>query len=64
MTAEFVDAFGQFGPLGLMIAYLVWREKTIADERRATDLARIEADKALAASLAGLTTTIQTQRTL
>ncbi len=59
MTPELVTAFGQFGPLGLMIGYLIWREKTGAEKRGELEQARTEADKALAASLASLTVTIQ-----
>lgn len=59
MTAEIATAFGQFGPLGLMIGYLIWREKAGAEKRGEIERARAEADKALAASLAALTTTIQ-----
>jgi hypothetical protein len=59
MTPELITAFGQFGPLGLMILYLVWREKDIAKVRRETDAARSAADIELAKSLAALTVTIQ-----
>lgn len=59
MTPELVTAFGQFGPLGLMILYLVWREKDIAKVRRETDTARSTADIELAKSLSALTVTIQ-----
>lgn len=55
MTPEIWALLGQFGPLGLMIGYLVWtdgRKDQIARERA-------EADKALAAALAALTVTIQ-----
>ncbi|WP_303763845.1 hypothetical protein [Sphingobium yanoikuyae] len=50
---------GQFGPLGLMIAYLIWDKSRKDDERDKIQKERTEADKALAASLAALTVTIQ-----
>ncbi|EQB12671.1 hypothetical protein [Sphingobium lactosutens] len=59
MSPEFITAFGQFGPLGLMIAYLVWREKTVADQRTQIDEKRVEADKVLASALTALTVTVQ-----
>lgn len=66
MTPEVVAAFGQFGPLGLMVAYLVWREKAGAEkrgeierERAEADKVRAEADKSLAGALAALTVMIQ-----
>ena len=59
MTPELVAAFGQFGPLGLMIGYLVWRERAGAEKRAEIDRERVESDKALAASLSALTVTIQ-----
>jgi len=59
MGPEFVAAFGQFGPLGLMIAYLVWRERAGAERRDKVDQDRIEADKAMASALTALTVTIQ-----
>ncbi len=59
MTPELVTAFGQFGPLGLMIAYLVWRERAVSGERKEADVARAAADIELAKSLSALTVTIQ-----
>ncbi|WP_260581212.1 hypothetical protein [Sphingopyxis sp. PET50] len=59
MTPEVITAFGQFGPLGLMIAYLVWREKDVSAKRREADVARAAADIELAKSLSALTVTIQ-----
>lgn len=66
MTPEVLAAFGQFGPLGLMVAYLIWREKSGAEkrgeierERADADKVRAEADKALAGALAALTVMIQ-----
>lgn len=66
MTPELLAAFGQFGPLGLVIGYLIWRERVGAEkrgeierERAEADKVRAEADKALAAALAALTVMIQ-----
>lgn len=59
MSADLVTAFGQFGPLGLMIGYLVWREKVGSEKRGQIERERAEADKALASALAALTVTIQ-----
>lgn len=66
MTPELIAAFGQFGPLGLMIGYLVWREskeRAAAIARDAEvirrDLAQAEANKELAGALSALTVTIQ-----
>ena len=65
MTPDLLTLFGQFGPLGLMVWYLVWREKNVAKEmaerdraRAEADKARAEADMALAGSLSALTVTI------
>lgn len=51
----FLQLAGQFGPMGLMVGYLVWRE--LRTEKLAKD--RIEADKALATSLALLEATVK-----
>jgi len=59
MTPELITAFGQFGPLGLMIGYLVWRERIGAEKRGELEAERAESDKALAAALSALTVTIQ-----
>jgi hypothetical protein len=64
--AQLLPLVGDFGPMGLMVAYLIWRERTQATERIesekariAADMARIEADKALAQSLGALTAVVQ-----
>jgi len=59
VTPELITMLGQFGAPGLMIAYLVWREKEVAAQRREADVARSAADIELAKSLAALTVTIQ-----
>jgi len=59
MTPELVTAFGQFGSMGLMCLYLVWREVRGAEKRGQIEKERTESDKALAAALAALTVTIQ-----
>ena len=50
---------GQFGPMGLFIAYLIWREQRTAGAAMEYNKARLEADKALASSLGALTAVIQ-----
>ncbi|SES19771.1 hypothetical protein [Sphingobium sp. YR768] len=59
MNMETWTLLGQFGPLGLMIGYLVWRETRITDARQQVERERTESDKALAAALSALTVTIQ-----
>lgn len=59
MNAEIWTLLGQFGPLGLMIAYLVWKDTRNADTRHQVEKERTESDKALAAALSALTVTIQ-----
>lgn len=59
MTPELITTFGQFGPLGLMIGYLVWREKTGAEKRGEIEKARAASDIELAKALSALTVTIQ-----
>ena len=59
MTPEILSAFTQFGPLGLMIGYLVWREKVGAEKRGEVERARATADIELARALTALTVTIQ-----
>ena len=55
VTPELITLLGQFGAPGLMVAYLIWDKKG----SRQVEVARADADKALAASLAALTVTIQ-----
>lgn len=67
MSPEHFIALGQaFGPMGLMVAYLVWREKAGAEKRGDIERERAESEKARAASdielaraLTALTVTIQ-----
>ncbi|MFN3819958.1 hypothetical protein [Blastomonas sp.] len=66
MTPELIAMFGQFGPLGLMIGYLVWRENKVAAQiaerdlaRAKADEARAESDKALSGSLSAVAVTVQ-----
>lgn len=59
MPADLITTFAQFGPLGLFIAYLVWREGTLEKSRRQTDKERAQSDIALASALTALTVTIQ-----
>lgn len=75
-----LQLLGNWGALGLLVGFLVWRDIRAADardklerenaaervrveERRIqTDRERLEADKALAASLASLTAVVQSLR--
>lgn len=59
MTQELWTLLGQFGPLGLMIGYLIWNDTRKSDDRKSIDKERTESDKALAAALSALTVTIQ-----
>lgn len=59
MTPELLTAFGQFGPLGLMIGYLVWRERAGAEDKAEVEKARAASDIELAKALTALTVTIQ-----
>ena len=59
MTPELLTVLGQFGPMGLAVAYLIWRESTLEKGRRAVERERTESDKALAGALSALTITIQ-----
>ena len=56
---DMLQLAGQFGPMGLLVAYLIWRERSFEGKRMAYDQARLDADKALAASLGALTAVIQ-----
>lgn len=63
---HFLELAGQYGPLGLLIAYLVWDKgqmdkkwRTLEDRRLQQDEARTEADKAMAVALNALTIVIQ-----
>ena len=66
MTPELITAFGQFGAMGLLVWFLMWRDARNDDRRVKMDQERIEAqkerteaDKALAAALSALTVTVQ-----
>lgn len=59
MTPEVWTLMGQFGPLGLMIGYLVYSDTRKDASRSQIDKERTESDKALAAALSALTVTIQ-----
>jgi hypothetical protein len=59
MTADTWTLLSQFGPLGLFIGYLVWKDTRKDDERHQVERERTESDKALAAALSALTVTIQ-----
>ena len=56
MTAtDLLPLASQFGPMGLFVGYLIWRE--LRTEKLSRD--RIDTDKALAASMALLTAAIE-----
>lgn len=57
-SSEFLTAIAQFGPLGLFIAYLVWRESTLERNRKEAEQERAKSDSALASALTALTVTI------
>jgi hypothetical protein len=57
--SDILSLAGQFGPMGLFVAYLVWREQRTAHIALTYNNARLEADKALASSLGALTAVIQ-----
>jgi hypothetical protein len=50
---------GQFGPMGLLVAYLIWRENGERKDRRELKQADIEAREKLASSLTALSMVIQ-----
>jgi len=52
MAPELLSIFAQFGPLGLLIAYLMWDRITFSRQQ-------IETDRALTAALTALTVTIR-----
>jgi len=57
MDSDLLALTGQFGPMGLMIAYLLWREKRqdeISEKRIAADLKMTEAMTLLTAAVQGL----------
>lgn len=65
MSPEIITAFTQFGPLGLMIGYLMWRETVANSKREALERERLvvikertESDRALTTALTALTVTI------
>ena len=58
-VSDIVGLAGQFGPMGLFVAYLIWREQRTAKVALDYNQARLEADKALASSLGALTAVIQ-----
>lgn len=66
MTPELVTAFGNFGPMGLLVLFLYFEKKAerehrreVEDEKVKADLARAQSDKEIATALTALTVTIQ-----
>lgn len=65
-ASELITLAGQFGPLGLIIGYLVWREsaerkmvREEAEKNREVTKERIAADLEMAKAFTILTVTIQ-----
>jgi hypothetical protein len=58
-ASDMLGLAGQFGPMGLFVAYLVWRELRTDAKNLTYNQARLECDKALASSLGALTAVIQ-----
>lgn len=63
---QFLELAAQFGPLGLLIAYLIWDKgqmdkkwRSLEERRLDQDQSRTEADKAMAVALNALTIVIQ-----
>jgi hypothetical protein len=54
-AGEIAALAGDWGPMGLLVAYMIWKD--VRTEKQAAD--RIEADKALATSLALLEATVK-----
>jgi hypothetical protein len=54
-AGELLTLAGQFGPMGLMIGYMVWRETA----ERALQKERIETDKAIATAMTLLSARIE-----
>lgn len=59
MTPELVTAFGNFGPMGLLVMFLYFEKKAEREHRREVELARASSDREIATALAALTVTIQ-----
>lgn len=57
--SDILTLAGQFGPMGLFVAYLVWREQRSEGKRMSYDQARLETDRALASSLGALKAVIE-----
>ena len=55
MGTDIIASLIQSGPLGVLVAYLIWHETRSINIQKE----RTESDKALAAALSGLTVTIQ-----
>lgn len=66
MISEALSLAGQFGPMGLLVGYLIWdKQRTDAKwrehegERLKQDKARVDADKAMAQAMTALSIVIQ-----
>jgi hypothetical protein len=56
--AQLMQLAGQFGPLGLFIGYLIWREQAERKDKAAAIVSRNEIDKAEIASRLDLARTL------
>ena len=56
---QFMIFAGQFGPMGLFVGYLIWREQRNDSKIMTYNQSRLECDRALANSLGALTAVIQ-----
>lgn len=59
MTPDLINAFAQFGPMGLFVLFLYYEKRAEREHRREVELARASSDKELATALAALTVTIE-----
>lgn len=61
-VSEVLSLAAEWGPMGLLVAYLMWRdhrEDKHEEKRIAADAARSEADLAIARAMTGLSYVIQ-----
>jgi hypothetical protein len=59
ISAELINAAGQFGPMGILVLFLYFEKKAEREHRREVEQANAAANKELATSLGALTVTIQ-----
>ena len=66
MLGDALSLAGQFGPMGLLVAYIIWDKQRTDTKwrdheaaRLKQDAARVEADKAMAQAMTALSIVIQ-----